>query len=130
MLVSDSADDLASGVHDLSQVGVQVRATHVLGPASTWFDSHDYRVADWAAYSRSAQGVTLDDPSRARTYSEEQYLRSPAEMAALFADLPEAVANTVEIARRCSLEVDVGRVFLPDFVADDRTPPRELLERR
>ena len=61
VLVSDSADDLASGVHDLAQVGVQVRATHLLGPASTWFDSHDYRVADWATYSRSARGsVTLD----------------------------------------------------------------------
>ncbi|MEO5663676.1 MAG: rhodanese-like domain-containing protein [Nocardioides sp.] len=47
-------------MHDLAQVGVHVRATHLLGPASTWFDSHDYRVADWATYSRSAQGVTLD----------------------------------------------------------------------
>jgi DNA polymerase-3 subunit alpha len=87
------------------------------------FEAHETRVC-------IAQGVTLDDPSRARTYSEQQYLRSPDEMAELFADLPEAVANTVEIARRCSLEVDVGKVFLPDFVADDRTPPRELLERR
>ena len=87
------------------------------------YEAHETRVC-------IAQGVTLDDPGRARTYSEQQYLRSPAEMAALFADLPEAVANTVEIAKRCSLEVDVGRVFLPDFVAEDRTPPRELLERR
>lgn len=60
VLVSDSADDLDSGVHDLAQVGVQVRATHLLGPVSTWFDSHDYRVADWATYSRNAHGVTLD----------------------------------------------------------------------
>ncbi|WP_114327785.1 rhodanese-like domain-containing protein [Nocardioides currus] len=61
VLISDSADDLSSGVHDLAQVGVQVRATHLLGPASTWFDSHDYRVADWATYARSARGsVTLD----------------------------------------------------------------------
>lgn len=61
VLVSDSADDLASGIHDLAQVGVQVSATHQLGPASTWFDSHDYRVADWATYSRAARGsVTLD----------------------------------------------------------------------
>jgi DNA polymerase-3 subunit alpha len=87
------------------------------------FEAHETRVC-------IAQGVTLNDPGRARTYSEEQYLRSPAEMAELFADLPEAVANTVEIAKRCSLEVDVGKVFLPDFVAEDRTPPREFLERR
>jgi len=87
------------------------------------FDAHETRVC-------IAQGVTLDDPRRARGYSEEQYLRSPAEMAELFADLPEAIANTVEIARRCSLEVELGKVFLPDFVAEDRSPPREFLERR
>ncbi len=87
------------------------------------FEAHETRVC-------IAQGVTLDDPGRARSYSEEQYLRSPDEMAELFADLPEAIANTVEIAKRCSLEVSLGKVFLPDFVAEDRTPPRELLERR
>jgi DNA polymerase-3 subunit alpha len=87
------------------------------------YEAHETRVC-------IAQGVTLDDPRRARTYSADQYLRSPAEMAALFADLPEAVANTVEIAKRCSLEVELGRVYLPDFVSEDRTPPRALLEHR
>jgi DNA polymerase-3 subunit alpha len=87
------------------------------------FEAHETRVC-------IAQGVTLDDPARARSYTEEQYLRSPAEMSALFADLPEAIENTVEIAKRCSLEVDIGRVYLPDFVAEDKTPPREYLERR
>src|SRR5204862_2257622 len=72
------------------------------------YEAHETRVC-------IAQGVTLADPARARSYSEEQYLRSPAEMAELFADLPEAIENTVEIAKRCSLEVDLGRVFLPDF---------------
>ena len=81
-----------------------------------------------ASASRKASRSTI--PAERARYSEEQYLRSPAEMAELFADLPEAVANTVEIAKRCSLEVDVGSVFLPDFVAEDRTPPREFLERR
>lgn len=61
VLVSDSSDDLASGVHDLAQVGVPVRGTHLLGPASTWFDSRDYRVASWSTYARSVRGsVTLD----------------------------------------------------------------------
>src|SRR5262249_15681374 len=87
------------------------------------FEAHETRVC-------IAQGVTLDDPRRTRAYSEEQYLRTPAEMAELFADLPEAIENSVEIAKRCSLEVEVGKVFLPDFVADDRTPPRQYLERR
>ncbi|KAB0686789.1 hypothetical protein, partial [Pseudomonas aeruginosa] len=42
---------------------------------------------------------TLDDPRRPRTYSDQQYLKSPAEMAELFSDLPEALENTVEIAK-------------------------------
>ncbi len=61
VLVSDSPDDLASGVHDLAQIGMTVRATHLLGPVGSWLDSTDYRVADWATYSRSPRGsVTLD----------------------------------------------------------------------
>ncbi len=87
------------------------------------FEAHETRVC-------ISQGVTLGDPARSRSYSEQQYLRSPAEMAALFADLPEALENTVEIAKRCSLEVALGSVYLPDFVADDRTPPREYLQAR
>jgi DNA polymerase-3 subunit alpha len=115
---------LARAVEAAAAHAVPVVATNdVCFLARSDFEAHETRVC-------IAQGVTLDDPSRARTYSEEQYLRSPAEMEQLFADLPEALANTVEIAKRCSLEVDVGKVFLPDFVAEDRTPPRELLERR
>jgi DNA polymerase-3 subunit alpha len=87
------------------------------------FEAHETRVC-------IAQGVTLSDPARPRTYSDQQYLRSPAEMAALFADLPEALENTVEIAKRCSLELALGSVYLPDFVANDRTPPREYLQAR
>jgi hydroxyacylglutathione hydrolase len=60
VLVSDSPDDLEAGVHDLAQIGVEVRATHLLGPADRWTDSTDYRVADWTTYARSARGATLD----------------------------------------------------------------------
>jgi DNA polymerase-3 subunit alpha len=115
---------LARAVEAAAAHAVPVVATNdVCFLARSDFEAHETRVC-------IAQGVTLDDPSRVRTYSEEQYLRSPAEMEQLFADLPEALANTVEIAKRCSLEVDIGKVFLPDFVAEDRTPPRELLEQR
>jgi DNA polymerase-3 subunit alpha len=104
--------------------GVPVVATNevcFLGRSD--FEAHETRVC-------IAQGVTLDDPSRSRAYSEEQYLKSPAEMERLFADLPEAVANTVEIARRCSLEVDIGKVFLPDFKVEDGSAPRDHLKQR
>ncbi len=60
-------------------------------------------------------GRTLNDPRRPRHYSEQQYLRSPKEMAELFADIPEALTNSVEIARRCNLELTLGENVLPEF---------------
>src|SRR5690606_20934607 len=54
-------------------------------------------------------------PRRARRYSEQQYLKSADEMVALFADLPDALANSVEIAKRCSLGLRLGKSFLPEF---------------
>ena len=60
-------------------------------------------------------GALLADPSRPRRYSEEQYLKKPAEMAELFADAPELLANTVEIAKRCSLEINLGSSMLPAY---------------
>ncbi len=61
------------------------------------------------------QGYVLADTSRAQTHSEEQYLKTPREMQELFADIPEALANTVHISRRCNLEVSLGQPVLPDF---------------
>ncbi len=72
------------------------------------FQAHEVRVC-------IHQGRTLDDKRRPRDYTEQQYLRTPEEMAELFADLPEALENTVEIARRCNLELTFGKNYLPDF---------------
>ncbi len=72
------------------------------------FEAHEARVC-------IHDGVTLDDPRRPRRYSDQQYLRTPAEMAALFADLPEALENSIEIARRCNLRLELGKNVLPDF---------------
>ena len=72
------------------------------------FPAHEVRVC-------IHDGRTLDDPRRQRLYSEQQYLRTPQEMAELFSDIPEALANTVEIAKRCNLELTLGKNFLPDF---------------
>jgi DNA polymerase-3 subunit alpha len=80
------------------------------------------RVARDARLHRS--GATLDDPSRARSYCEEQYLKSAEQMAMLFADLPEALANTMEIAKRCNLELDLGKeCSCRTFAAEDGTRP-------
>ncbi len=72
------------------------------------FEAHEARVC-------IHDGRTLDDPRRLRLYSEEQYLRSPEEMAECFADVPEAIENSLEIARRCTLELSLGKNVLPDF---------------
>src|SRR4029077_6067466 len=60
-------------------------------------------------------GALLADTSRARRYSEEQYLKTPDEMAELFADVPELLVNTVEVAKRCSLEIKLGASMLPAY---------------
>ena len=72
------------------------------------FDAHEARVC-------IHDGALLADSSRPRRYSEEQYLKTPAEMAELFADAPELLANTVEIAKRCSLEIKLGSSMLPAY---------------
>ena len=72
------------------------------------FEAHEARVC-------IREGRTLDDPRRARIYTDQQYLRSPAEMAELFADIPEALANSVEIARRCHVVLELGKPYLPDY---------------
>ncbi len=72
------------------------------------FEAHEARVC-------IHDGALLADPGRARRYSEEQYLKSPAEMAELFADLPELLVNSVEIAKRCSLEIKLGASMLPAY---------------
>ena len=75
------------------------------------FDAHEIRVA-------IHDGYTLDDKRRPKRYSPEQYLRSEAEMCELFADIPEALQNSVEIAKRCNVTVRLGEYFLPDFPTD------------
>ena len=60
-------------------------------------------------------GYVLADTRRKKTVSEEQYLKSCDEMCALFADIPVALSNSVEIARRCNLTLDLGQPVLPDF---------------
>ena len=76
------------------------------------FEAHEVRVC-------INQGRVLDDPRRPREYSAQQYLRTPAEMIELFSDLPEAIENTVEIAKRCNVTLQLGKYFLPEFPVPD-----------
>lgn len=76
------------------------------------FEAHETRVC-------IGEGRALDDPRRSKNYSDQQYLKSAEEMAELFSDLPEALENTVEIAKRCNIEVKLGKHFLPNFPIPD-----------
>jgi DNA polymerase III subunit alpha len=84
------------------------------------YDSHEARVC-------IRERALLADPSRKRRFTREQYLRSPAEMAELFADIPAALANSVEIARRCSLPLKLGTSKLPIFPTPDGSSADEYI---
>ncbi|MEO6968702.1 MAG: DNA polymerase III subunit alpha [Rhodanobacteraceae bacterium] len=81
------------------------------------FEAHEARVC-------IQQGQQLADPRRAREYSPEQWLKSADAMAELFADIPEALENSVELAKRCNLELAFGKYYLPAFPV----PARHTLE--
>ena len=78
------------------------------------FDAHEIRVC-------IHDGYTLEDSRRPKLYSEQQYMRSAEEMAELFSDIPEAIENTVEIAKRCNVTVLLGTYFLPKCPTGDLT---------
>jgi DNA polymerase III subunit alpha len=84
------------------------------------FEAHEARVC-------IREGALLADTSRPRRYSEEQYLKTPAEMSELFADAPELLANSVEIAKRCSLEIKLGASMLPAYPVPEGSTTEDFL---
>jgi len=76
------------------------------------FDAHETRVCIHA-------GFILADPRRTKNYTEQQYFRSQEEMETLFADIPEALQNTVEIAKRCNVTLTLGKNYLPRFAVPE-----------
>ncbi|MBZ0143609.1 MAG: DNA polymerase III subunit alpha [Rhodocyclaceae bacterium] len=100
---------VAASVALAARLNLPVVATHpVQFLERDDFKAHEARVC-------IAEGYALADPRRPRVFTEEQYFKSQAEMQALFADLPEALENAVEIARRCNLSVELGNNKLPQF---------------
>ncbi|CQR74273.1 DNA polymerase III subunit alpha [Sporomusa ovata DSM 2662] len=72
-------------------------------------------------------GKTVDEPGRMRFPSDDFYLKTPAEMAELFAEYPEALANTCKIAERCDVTFNFDILYLPDFPTPDGTSDAEYL---
>ena len=85
------------------------------------FDAHEARIC-------IHMGRTLDDPRRPRPFTAQQYLKSEEEMVELFADLPEALENSVEIAKRCTVELELGKNYLPDYPVPEGMTIGEFLE--
>ncbi|MEY4140283.1 MAG: hypothetical protein RLZZ371_2465, partial [Pseudomonadota bacterium] len=89
--------------------GLPVVATHpVQFQTPDDFEAHEARVC-------IAEGEMLANPRRVRRFTRDQYFKSGAEMEALFADVPSAITNSAEIARRCNLSLVLGKPQLPDF---------------
>ncbi|MFA5411198.1 MAG: DNA polymerase III subunit alpha [Candidatus Omnitrophota bacterium] len=72
--------------------------------------------------------TTLDDPNRMRFQTDEFYFKSPEEMKALFKDVPEALANTLEVASRCNLELDFSHIHLPKYEPPGGRSKEEFLK--
>ncbi|MBA6245268.1 MULTISPECIES: DNA polymerase III subunit alpha [Psychrobacter] len=72
------------------------------------FDAHEARVCIAGSY-------VLADPNRPQTYSDEQYLKTQAQMEQLFADIPQVIDNTLRLATRCNVTLTLGINVLPDF---------------
>src|SRR5450759_552333 len=96
-----------------AELGLPVVATHpVQFLIAEDFKAHEARVC-------IAEGYVLNDKRRAKQFTAQQYFKTQVEMAELFADLPEALQNSVEIARRCNLSLVLGKPRLPDFPTPD-----------
>ena len=102
-------DYLHRAVELAEQRGLPVVATNeVCFIDREGFEAHEIRVC-------IHDGYTLDDNRRPKRYSDQQYLRTSEEMVELFSDIPEAIENTVEIAKRCNVTVRLNEYFLPQF---------------
>ncbi|MBU2970256.1 DNA polymerase III subunit alpha [Pseudoalteromonas sp. C2R02] len=100
---------LHKAVHHANQTGLPVVATNeVVFIEPSKFDAHEVRVA-------IHDGFTIDDKRRPKRFSQQQYFKTAEEMAELFSDIPEALENTVEIAKRCNVTIQLGTYFLPDY---------------
>ncbi len=105
----DDEAHVTAAVQLAARMNLPVVATHPIQfNAPDDFEAHEARVC-------IADGEILGNAKRVRKYTREQYFKTSAEMEALFADLPSAVANTVEIAKRCNLTLVLGKNYLPEF---------------
>ena len=106
---TDDEAHVAAAVQLAARIRLPVVATHPIQfTEPDDYEAHEARVC-------IADGEILSNPKRVRRFTREQYFKSAAQMEALFKDIPSAIANTLEIAKRCSLTLVLGKPQLPDF---------------
>ena len=106
---ADDEAHVSAAVQLGARLKLPVVATHPVQFATEDdYEAHEARVC-------IAEGEILGNPRRVRRFTREQYFKSAAQMEALFADVPSAIANTLEIARRCNLTLVLGKPQLPNF---------------
>jgi len=106
---ADDEAHVAAAVQLAARIKLPVVATHPVQFATPDdFEAHEARVC-------IADGEILGNAKRVRRFTRDQYFKSSAEMQALFADVPSALANTLEIAKRCNLTLVLGKPQLPEF---------------
>ncbi|MDH3748854.1 MAG: DNA polymerase III subunit alpha, partial [Gammaproteobacteria bacterium] len=119
-----------AGEENVVQASLKLASTHQVPVVasndvrflqSDGFNAHEARVC-------IHEGRSLADTDRPHLYSDQQYMKSSAEMAELFADVPEALANAVEIARRCNLDLTLGKSVLPEFPVPEGQNEADFLE--
>jgi len=115
---NDDEQHVAAAVQLAARLKLPVVATHpVQFPKPEDFEAHEARVC-------ISEGEILGNPRRVRKFTREQYFKSAAQMQALFADVPSALSNALEIAKRCNLNLTLGKPQLPNFPI----PPDMTLE--
>ncbi|MGR4868102.1 DNA polymerase III subunit alpha [Variovorax sp. LARHSF232] len=116
---ADDEAHVVAAVQLAARLNLPVVATHPIQFATPDdYESHEARVC-------IAEGEILGNQRRVRKFTPEQYFKSAAQMERLFADVPSAIANTLEIAKRCNLTLVLGKPRLPDFPTPGGMPIEE-----
>jgi DNA polymerase III subunit alpha len=116
---ADDEGHVTAAVQLAARLNLPVVATH---PAQFTreddYEAHEARVC-------ISEGEILGNPRRVRRFTREQWFKPQAAMEQLFADVPSAIANSLEIAKRCNLVLELGKAQLPVFPTPNGMPPEE-----
>lgn len=115
-------------IHAVIPLAKQYQVPVVASNDVRFMDRDDFEAHEARACIHS--GYVLEDQSRPRHYTEQQYFKTQQEMKKLFADIPEALQNSIEIAKRCNLQLLLGKPFLPNFPVPDNISLENYLEQQ